>query len=119
MALACACHVRRLLLLHPGAGAPARSFYAQPYQAKVGVVEFLNGVGKGVETHAAKLEEAVGGDLQRLLETRTLRLKKLGVPCKHRQSTKDEQLPLADPMAAASAPSCTRSFGLLPGSMDD
>ena len=51
--------------------------------AKVGVVEFLNGVGKGVETHAAKLEEAVGGDLQRLLETRTLRLKKLGVPCKH------------------------------------
>jgi hypothetical protein len=51
--------------------------------AKVGVVEFLNGVGKGVETHAAKLEEAVGGDLQRLLETRTLRLKKLGVPVKH------------------------------------
>ncbi|KAF7052335.1 hypothetical protein CFC21_060447 [Triticum aestivum] len=85
MAFACACHVRRLLLLHPGAGAPARSFYAQPYQAKVGVVEFLNGVGKGVETHAAKLEEAVGGDLQRLLETRTLRLKKLGVPCKHRK----------------------------------
>lgn len=51
--------------------------------AKVGVVEFLNGVGKGVEAHAAKLEEAVGGDLQRLLETRTLRLKKLGIPCKH------------------------------------
>ncbi|GJN36117.1 hypothetical protein PR202_gb24955 [Eleusine coracana subsp. coracana] len=51
--------------------------------AKVGVVEFLNGVGKGVETHAVKIEEAVGGDLQRLLETRTLRLKKLGVPCKH------------------------------------
>ncbi|VAH74705.1 unnamed protein product [Triticum turgidum subsp. durum] len=81
-AFACASNVRRLLL-HPGGGAPARSFYAQPYQAKVGVVEFLNGVGKGVETHAAKLEEAVGGDLQRLLETRTLRLKKLGVPCKH------------------------------------
>ncbi|XBI16857.1 hypothetical protein VPH35_059039 [Triticum aestivum] len=73
-ALACASNVRRLLL-HPGAGAPARSFYSQPYQAKVGVVEFLNGVGKGVETHAAKLEEA----------TRTLRLKKLGVPCKHRK----------------------------------
>jgi hypothetical protein len=54
--------------------------------AKVGVVEFLNGVGKGVETHAAKLEEAVGGDLQRLLETRTLRLKKLGVPVKHVRS---------------------------------
>ncbi|KAF7044175.1 LOW QUALITY PROTEIN: hypothetical protein CFC21_053437, partial [Triticum aestivum] len=40
---------------------------------------------EGVETHAAKGEEAVGGDLQRLLETRTLRLKKLGVPCKHRK----------------------------------
>jgi hypothetical protein len=47
------------------------------------VVEFLNGVGKEVETHAAKLEEAVGGDLQSLLEARTLRLKKLGIPCKH------------------------------------
>jgi hypothetical protein len=106
MALAFASHARLLL---SGAGAPARSFHAQPYQgtlsfsasliswrcflltgvgslrdaAKVGVVEFLNGVGKGVETHAAKLEEAVGGDLQRLLETRTLRLKKLGIPCKH------------------------------------
>jgi hypothetical protein len=47
------------------------------------VVEFLSGVGKGVETHAAKLDEAVGGDLQRLLQARTLRLKKLGIPCKH------------------------------------
>ncbi|CAD6231690.1 unnamed protein product [Miscanthus lutarioriparius] len=78
MALACATHARRFLL-----AGPARSFHAQPYQAKVGVVEFLNGVGKGVEAHAAKLEEAVGGDLQRLLEARTLRLKKLGIPCKH------------------------------------
>ncbi|ONM31619.1 hypothetical protein Zm00014a_044468 [Zea mays] len=78
MALACATHARRFLL-----AGPARSFHAQPYQAKVGVVEFLNGVGKGVEAHAAKLEEAVGGDMQRLLEARTLRLKKLGIPCKH------------------------------------
>ncbi|CAL4976669.1 unnamed protein product [Urochloa decumbens] len=85
MALAFASHARRLLLAGAGAGAPARSFHAEPYQAKVGVVEFLNGVGKGVETHAAKLEEAVGGDLQRLLEARTLRLKKLGIPCKHRK----------------------------------
>ncbi|KAF7035889.1 hypothetical protein CFC21_046673 [Triticum aestivum] len=94
-ALACASNVRSLLL-HPGDGAPARSFYSQPYQPKVGVVEFLNGVGKGVETHAAKLEEAVGGDLQRLLETRTLRLKKLGVPCKHFQRRLDVVL-LATP----------------------
>ncbi|XP_006644099.3 uncharacterized protein LOC102722988 [Oryza brachyantha] len=82
MAHACASHVRRLLA---GAATPARSFHSQPYQAKVGVVEFLNGVGKGVETHAAKVEEAVGGDLQRLLQTRTLRLKKLGIPCKQRK----------------------------------
>uniref|UniRef100_A0A0D9V015 Small ribosomal subunit protein mS41 SAM domain-containing protein n=1 Tax=Leersia perrieri TaxID=77586 RepID=A0A0D9V015_9ORYZ len=82
MAHACASHVRRLLA---GAGAPARSLHSQPYQAKVGVVEFLNGVGKGVGTHAAKVEEAVGGDIQKLLETRTLRLKKLGIPCKHRK----------------------------------
>ncbi|KAF0916913.1 hypothetical protein E2562_015089 [Oryza meyeriana var. granulata] len=82
MAHACASHVRRLLA---GAGTPARSFHSQPYQAKVGVVEFLNGVGKGVEKHAAKVEEAVGADLQRLLEARTLRLKKLGIPCKHRK----------------------------------
>uniref|UniRef100_A0A0D3HB73 Small ribosomal subunit protein mS41 SAM domain-containing protein n=1 Tax=Oryza barthii TaxID=65489 RepID=A0A0D3HB73_9ORYZ len=80
MALACASHLRRL-----GAGAPARSFHPHPYQAKVGVVEFLNGVGKGVETHAAKVEEAVGGDLQSLLHARTLRLKKLGIPCKQRK----------------------------------
>ncbi|KAF8689458.1 hypothetical protein HU200_041780 [Digitaria exilis] len=83
MALAFASHARRLLIA--GAGAPARSLHAEPYQAKVGVVEFLNGVGKGVETHAAKVEEAVGGDLQRLLEARTLWLKKLGIPCKHRK----------------------------------
>ncbi|XP_062197270.1 uncharacterized protein LOC133900147 [Phragmites australis] len=80
MALACASHARRLLF-----AGPARSFHAQPHQAKVGVVEFLNGVGKGVEAHTAKVEDAVGGDLQRLLESRTLRLKKLGIPCKHRK----------------------------------
>ena len=39
---------------------------------KVGVVELLNGLGEGVETHAAKLKEVVGGDLHKLLETRTL-----------------------------------------------
>jgi hypothetical protein len=66
MALACVTHARRFLL-----AGPARSFHA------------LNSVGKGVEAHAAKLEEAVGSDIQRLLEARTLRLKKLGIPCKH------------------------------------
>lgn len=48
---------------------------------KVGIPEFLNGIGKGVESHAAKLETEVG-DFQKLLVTRTLRLKKLGIPCK-------------------------------------
>ncbi|EMS53371.1 hypothetical protein TRIUR3_05816 [Triticum urartu] len=85
MALACASHHVRRLLVHPGAGAPARSFCAQPYQAKVGVVGFLNGVGKGVETHAAKLEEAVDGEPQSVPETRPLRRKKFGGPCKLRK----------------------------------
>uniref|UniRef100_A0ACD5UT82 Uncharacterized protein n=1 Tax=Avena sativa TaxID=4498 RepID=A0ACD5UT82_AVESA len=73
MALACA-SVRRLLL--PSAGAPARFFHLQPYQAKVGAVGFLNGAGKGVNTQAAKVEEAGGGDQ---LETGEQPLKKVGV----------------------------------------
>ncbi|KAK8545942.1 hypothetical protein V6N13_067188 [Hibiscus sabdariffa] len=51
---------------------------------KVGIPEFLNGVGNGVETHVAKLESEIG-DFQKLLVTRTLKLKKLGIPCKHRK----------------------------------
>ncbi|XP_066308966.1 uncharacterized protein [Miscanthus floridulus] len=82
MALAFASHARRLLL--SGAGAPARSFHAQPYQARVGVVEFLNGVGKRVEKHAAKPEDAVGSDMQRLIEAGKLRRKNLRIPCKRR-----------------------------------
>ncbi|KAG8052024.1 hypothetical protein GUJ93_ZPchr0001g31112 [Zizania palustris] len=88
MAIAWASPLRRLLA---AAGASARSFHSQPYQAKVGVAEILNGgVGKGVEAHDAKVESAVGGDSQRLLEScsaRTLRLKKLGIPCKHINTT--------------------------------
>ncbi|XP_078444153.1 uncharacterized protein LOC144713453 isoform X2 [Wolffia australiana] len=55
-----------------------------PYLVKVGIPEFLTGVGKGVETHIAKLDAEIG-DFQKLLVTRTLRLKKLGIPCKHRK----------------------------------
>ncbi|VVA27310.1 PREDICTED: IGR [Prunus dulcis] len=51
---------------------------------KVGIPEFLNGIGNGVESHVAKLEAEIG-DFQKLLVTRTLKLKKLGVPCKHRK----------------------------------
>ncbi|CAA6653870.1 unnamed protein product [Spirodela intermedia] len=39
---------------------------------------------EGVEAHVAKLDAEIG-DLQKLLVTRTLRLKKLGIPCKHRK----------------------------------
>jgi hypothetical protein len=35
-------------------------------------MELINGAGEGVETQAVELNEAVGGDLHRLLETRTL-----------------------------------------------
>ncbi|CAN1161651.1 hypothetical protein LINPERHAP2_LOCUS24054 [Linum perenne] len=62
-------------------------FYSQsssPYLVKVGIPEFLKGVGKGVETHVAKLENEIG-DFQKLLVTRTLKLKKLGIPCQHRK----------------------------------
>ena len=45
---------------------------------KVGIPEFLNGVGKGAETHVEKLESEIG-DFNKLLVTRTLKLKKLGV----------------------------------------
>ncbi|VVA96615.1 unnamed protein product [Arabis nemorensis] len=61
-------------------------FYSKPstYFVKVGIPEFLSGIGKGAETHIAKLETEIG-DLQKLLVTRTLRLKKLSIPCKHRK----------------------------------
>ncbi|KAK0592733.1 hypothetical protein LWI29_024327 [Acer saccharum] len=55
-----------------------------PYIVKVGIPEFLNGIGKGVETHVPKLESEIG-DFQKLLVTRTLKFKKLGIPCKHRK----------------------------------
>lgn len=51
---------------------------------KVGIPEFLHGIGQGVEAHVEKLESEFG-DLQKLLVTRTLRLKKLEIPCKHRK----------------------------------
>ncbi|KAI9071498.1 hypothetical protein K1719_046541 [Acacia pycnantha] len=51
---------------------------------KVGIPEFLNGIGNGVESHVAKLETEIG-DFQKLLDCRTLKLKKLGIPCKHRK----------------------------------
>ncbi|XP_010524831.1 PREDICTED: uncharacterized protein LOC104802774 [Tarenaya hassleriana] len=60
-------------------------FYSKPaYAVKVGIPEFLSGIGGGVENHVAKLETEIG-DLNKLLATRTLKLKKFGIPCKHRK----------------------------------
>ncbi|KAL1809491.1 hypothetical protein DCAR_0729039 [Daucus carota subsp. sativus] len=64
-----------------------RSFSSKstPYEVKVGIPEFLKGVGKGVESYVEKLENGIG-DFQKLLVTRTLKLKQLGVEsCKHRK----------------------------------
>ncbi|RZC93589.1 hypothetical protein C5167_007627 [Papaver somniferum] len=62
-----------------------RFFSKSPqYVEKVGIVEFLNGIGKGVETHIPKLDTEIG-DFHKLLVTRTLSLKKLGIPVKHRK----------------------------------
>ncbi|KAJ3676053.1 hypothetical protein LUZ60_003465 [Juncus effusus] len=62
----------------------SRSFHKNHFEVKVGIAEFCKGVGGGVEGHVAKLEAEIGS-IQKLLETRTLRLKKLGIPCKHRK----------------------------------
>ncbi|XP_047960358.1 uncharacterized protein LOC125205458 isoform X2 [Salvia hispanica] len=51
------------------------------YMVKVGIPEFLNGVGRGLGNHVEKLESEIG-DLNKLLVTRTIKLKRLGIPCK-------------------------------------
>ncbi|KAM1790671.1 hypothetical protein ACFX12_034710 [Malus domestica] len=73
-----------ILVPYSTAGFARFSTKSNPYLVKVGIPEFLNGIGNGVESHVAKLESEIG-DFQKLLVTRTLRLKKLGVPCKHRK----------------------------------
>ncbi|KAJ0472189.1 putative IGR protein [Helianthus annuus] len=60
---------------------------SSPYHVKVGIPEFLNGIGNGVETYAEKLESEFG-DLQNLLVARSMKLKKINVGgdpkvCKH------------------------------------
>ncbi|KAL9234900.1 hypothetical protein vseg_009715 [Gypsophila vaccaria] len=57
---------------------------SSPYLVKVGIPEFLRGIANGVEAHVEKLESEFG-DLHKLLVARTLRLKKLEIPCKHRK----------------------------------
>ncbi|KAH9622092.1 hypothetical protein KSS87_002646 [Heliosperma pusillum] len=64
---------------------PSRFFSSSsPYLVKVGIPEFLRGIGNGVEAHVQKLETEFG-DLHKLLVVRTLKLKKLEIPCKHRK----------------------------------
>ncbi|CAL9004703.1 hypothetical protein PRUPE_2G047800 [Prunus persica] len=75
---------RAILGPYLATGSARFSTKSNPYLVKVGIPEFLNGIGNGVESHVAKLEAEIG-DFQKLLVTRTLKLKKLGVPCKHRK----------------------------------
>ncbi|RYR71630.1 hypothetical protein Ahy_A02g005861 [Arachis hypogaea] len=73
------------LLPHHSSPSSSRFFSkSTQYIVKVGIPEFLTGIGNGVESHVAKLESELG-DFQKLLVTRTLKLKKLGIPCKHRK----------------------------------
>ncbi|XP_023530144.1 uncharacterized protein LOC111792790 [Cucurbita pepo subsp. pepo] len=76
----------RQITLQPYSAPLFARFFSKstPYVVKVGIPEFLNGVGHGVESHVPKLESEIG-DFQKLLVTRTLELKKLGIPCKHRK----------------------------------
>ncbi|XP_078158694.1 uncharacterized protein LOC144554249 [Carex rostrata] len=67
-----------------GNGGGVRWYRRSEYEVKVGVSEFLRGIGRGVEGHVAKIEAEIG-DVNKLLQTRTLRLKKLGIPCNHRK----------------------------------
>ncbi|GAA0148316.1 hypothetical protein LIER_36696 [Lithospermum erythrorhizon] len=75
---------RLIFSSNPSSGFCNFSSKSSPYLVKVGIPEFLKGIGKGVETHVEKLENEIG-DLHMLIVTRTLKLKKLGIPCKHRK----------------------------------
>lgn len=48
--------------------------------AEIGVQDFVKSI-KGVEVHADKVAQAIDG-VPALLQTRSSRLKKLGIPCK-------------------------------------
>ncbi|XP_058077126.1 uncharacterized protein LOC131225593 isoform X1 [Magnolia sinica] len=77
------------------------------YIVKVGIPEFLTGIGRGVESHVPKLEAEIG-DFQKLLVTRTLKLKKLGIPCKHRAY--DKRLGKSFETMVESLRNCTRGI---------
>ncbi|KAK4406767.1 hypothetical protein Sango_0683200 [Sesamum angolense] len=65
---------------NPVSGIAKFSSKSGHYVVKVGIPEFLIGVGKGLEKHVEKLESEIGG-LEKLLVTRTIKLKRLGIPC--------------------------------------
>jgi len=58
------------------------SFPALFFAMKVGIPEFLQGISEWVEAHVAKLDSEIG-DFNSLLVSCTLKLKKLGIPCKY------------------------------------
>jgi len=51
---------------------------------EIGVQDFLKAVGNGVESHADKVSQAIDS-VSTLLQTRSGKLKGLGVPCKQRK----------------------------------
>ncbi|KAK4424520.1 hypothetical protein Salat_1645400 [Sesamum alatum] len=69
---------------NPVSGIAKFSSKSGHYVVKVGIPEFLSGVGKGLEKHVEKLESEIGG-LDKLLVTRTIKLKRLGIPCQDRK----------------------------------
>ncbi|OWM64910.1 hypothetical protein CDL15_Pgr028627 [Punica granatum] len=73
-----------LFFLRVGTGSNGSPYSGSVSTVKVGIPEFLQGIGGGVEAHVAKLETDIG-DFSKLLVTRTHQLKKLGIPCKHRK----------------------------------
>lgn len=80
-----------------------------PVAEKVGIPEFLKGIGKGVESHVAKLESEIG-DFQKLLVTRTLRLKKLGIPCQQVTTTNSPLFPVKECVCMHSCVNMSLSF---------
>jgi hypothetical protein len=61
---------------------------------EIGVQDFLKAVGNGVESHADKVSQAIDS-VSTLLQTRSGKLKGLGVPCK--QVDPLSHLPLSFP----------------------
>lgn len=65
------------------AAAPSSPASSAAAAGEIGVQDFVKSI-KGVEAHADKVAQAIIG-VPTLLQTRSSRLKKLGIPCKQRK----------------------------------